>query len=102
MSSQPRSRPAALGTEIAAKLREALARRQVTQAELGKRVSISTSQISLYLRGRRSMSLDEFSNICAALDLSADEIFSQAFLVTNDQRPDRNQGQPQRMMGEGS
>lgn len=48
------------------------------------------------------MSLDEFSNICAALDLSADEIFSQAFLVTNDQRPDRNQGQPQRMMGEGS
>ncbi|MCX7492748.1 helix-turn-helix transcriptional regulator [Corynebacterium antarcticum] len=83
MSSQPRSRPAALGTEIAAKLREALARRQVTQAELGKRVSISTSQISLYLRGKRSMSLDEFNSICAALELSADEVFSQAFLLTS-------------------
>ncbi|MCX7541075.1 helix-turn-helix transcriptional regulator [Corynebacterium antarcticum] len=72
-----------MGTEIAAKLREALARRQVTQAELGKRVSISTSQISLYLRGKRSMSLDEFNSICAALELSADEVFSQAFLLTS-------------------
>ena len=85
MSSQPRSRPAALGVEIAAKLREALARRQVTQAELGKRVGISTSQISLYLRGKRSMSIDEFANICGALDLIADEIFSQAFLLTRPQ-----------------
>ena len=87
MSSQPRSRPAALGTEIAAKLREALARRQVTQAELGKRVSISTSQISLYLRGKRAMSLDEFHSICAALELSADEVFSQAFLLTSGRQP---------------
>lgn len=106
MSSQPRSRPAALGVEIAARLREALARRQVTQAELGSRVSISTSQISLYLRGKRSMSLDEFNNICMALGLSADEIFSQAFLLTGDQRETAGMApggtQPHRMIGEGS
>lgn len=82
MSSQPRTRPAALGLEIAAKLREALARQQMTQAELGERVSISTSQISLYLRGKRSMSIDEFANICNALDLPTQEVYDQAVIAT--------------------
>lgn len=78
MAGSPRRRPEALGKEIASLLRELTARHEITQRELGRRTGISSSQINLYLRGKRSPTLDEFADICSELRARPEVIFGLA------------------------
>lgn len=46
----------------------------LTQAEICKRLGIKTPTMSQYLSGRAMPALDTFANLCAILDLDANEI----------------------------
>lgn len=78
MAGHPRRTPGKVGAEIASLIREAIARRQITQKDVAIRADISTSQLSLYLRALRSPTVDEFHDLCVALQLRPEAILAQA------------------------
>jgi transcriptional regulator with XRE-family HTH domain len=60
--------------DIQKRLREAIKYSNITQKELAERIGISPSTVSKYMRINKFPSLDTFANLCAALDVSADEL----------------------------
>lgn len=60
--------------QIQIKLAEELKLCKLSQSELARRLNISQSNISHYLKGDKMPSLDTFANLCAILDLDANEI----------------------------
>ena len=60
--------------EIQKWLREAIQYGNITQKELAQKLQINPSTVSKYMRLDKYPSLDTFANICAILDVSADEI----------------------------
>ncbi len=84
MGTKERTAPQALGMEVAALLREAVARREMTQAEVGQKAGISTSQVSKYLRAIRPITIDELDNICRAIGVSFERLIVEAGYRTRD------------------
>ncbi len=60
--------------DIQIRLREAITTSHMTQTEIAKKLGISQSTVSKYLRLNKYPSLDTFANLCEILDVSADDI----------------------------
>lgn len=60
--------------QIRKKLQDEIRWSGLTQKELAKRLKISYQSVGQYLSGRSMPALDTFANICAVLDLDANEI----------------------------
>ena len=60
--------------KIQKKLAEAIKHSGLSQSEIARRLEISQSNISHYIKGDKTPSLDTFAKICAILDLDANDI----------------------------
>ena len=60
--------------QIQHKIAEAIKQGGITQTELAKQLSITPQTISCYVHGKKFPALDTFANLCAVLDLDANEI----------------------------
>ena len=60
--------------QIQSKLAEAIKHSGISQTELASRLNISQSNISHYVKGDKMPALDTFANLCAILDLDANDI----------------------------
>ncbi|MBQ8374715.1 MAG: helix-turn-helix transcriptional regulator [Clostridia bacterium] len=60
--------------QIQAKLAEAIQQSGMTQTEIAKRLNIKPTQICSYMHGRKMPALDTFANLCAVLDIDANDI----------------------------
>jgi len=61
-------------TQIRDNITEAIRNSGLTQTELAKRLGIKQQTVAQYLSGRAMPALDTFANLCAVLDLDANEI----------------------------
>ena len=59
---------------IQKRLREAIKESNLSQTEIARRLGISQSTVSKYMRLDKFPALDTFANLCEILDVSADEI----------------------------
>ena len=78
MATKERIAPQALGMEVAALLREAVARREMTQARVAEKAGISTSQVSKYLRGVRPITIDELDRLCSSIGINFERLIVEA------------------------
>ena len=60
--------------QIRTKLQEGIKLSGLSQTEIARRLGIKQQQISCYLHGIKMPALDTFANLCAVLDLDANEI----------------------------
>lgn len=60
--------------QIKAKIQDAIRLSGMTQTEIAQAVGIKQQQISCYLKGQKMPALDTFANLCAVLDLDANDI----------------------------
>ncbi len=60
--------------QIREKLIEAIKQSEISQTQLAKQIGIGQQTISAYLRGKAMPALDTFANLCAVLDIDANEI----------------------------
>ena len=60
--------------KIQSKVAEAIRLSGLTQTELARRLGIGQQTISHYVKGDKMPALDTFANLCAVLDLDANEI----------------------------
>jgi len=60
--------------QIQKKIAEAIQQSGLTQTEIARRLNISQSNISHYVKGDKMPSLDTFANLCRILDVSSDDI----------------------------
>ena len=84
----PETKPNELSVEIAASLREVMARRKVTQVMLTEKVNISSRQLVRLLNAQRRLGLEQFVEICHALGVSAPAVLALAETVVRE-RHDR-------------
>ena len=56
--------------QIQKNLAEAIRTSNITQSELARRLNISQSNISHYIKGNKMPSLDTLANICKIIDVS--------------------------------
>ena len=64
--------------QIHEKLAEELKLSKLSQSELARRLNISQSNVSHYIKGDKTPSLETFANLCAILDLDANEILCKS------------------------
>ena len=60
--------------EIQIRLREAIETSSISKKELARRLNVNPSTISRYLHDDKFPSIETFANLCAILDVSADDI----------------------------
>lgn len=60
--------------QIRAKIIDAIKQSGLTQSELARRLGIGQQTVSEYLRGRSMPALDTLANLCALLDLDANDV----------------------------
>lgn len=60
--------------EIQTRIAEAIKQSGLTQTDLAKRLGIGQATISHYIKGDKMPALDTFANLCAVLDLDANDI----------------------------
>ncbi len=60
--------------QIQKKIAEAIKQSGLTQQEISKALGINQTQISCYIHGKKMPALDTLANLCAILDLDANEI----------------------------
>jgi len=61
-------------TQIQVRLAEAINNSGLTQTEIARRLGINQQQISCYVHGKKMPALDTFANLCAILELDANDI----------------------------
>ena len=61
-------------SQIRAKLAEGLKTSGLTYAEIARKIGVKHQQVSCYANGKKMPALDTFANLCAVLDLDANEI----------------------------
>jgi transcriptional regulator with XRE-family HTH domain len=76
--------PGPLSRAVAAILAEVATDSGLSQKALGEAASISQSQMSKYLRGERSMLLDDLDKVCFVLGLSITDVVTRAAHATRD------------------
>lgn len=64
--------------QIRIKLQEAIKQSGLTQTEIAKKINITSSSIAHYVKGDKMPALDTFANLCAVLDLDANDILCVA------------------------
>ncbi len=60
--------------KIQTKITEAIRQSGLTQIELARRLGIKQQTVSAYVHQSKMPSLDTFANLCAVLDIDANEI----------------------------
>ncbi len=60
--------------QIRMRVAEAIKQSGLTQTELARRLRIGQQTISHYVKGDKMPALDTFANLCAVLDLDANDI----------------------------
>lgn len=60
--------------QIQKRIAEAIKQSGLTQTELARRLKIGQQQISCYIHGKKMPALDTFANLCAVLDVDANDI----------------------------
>lgn len=60
--------------KIRAKLQEAIKQSGLSQTEIANKIGVGQQTVSEYLHGKSMPALDTFANLCAVLDLDANEI----------------------------
>lgn len=60
--------------DIQKRLRDEIKSSHMTQKEIAEKLGINPSTVSKYIRLDKYPSLDTFANLCAILDVSADDI----------------------------
>lgn len=60
--------------QIWVKIADAIKNSGLTQNELAAKIGVRRQQISCYIRGSKMPALDTFANLCAALDVDANEM----------------------------
>ncbi len=60
--------------QIQIKIAEAIKQSGLTQTEIARQLAINPTQICSYLHGRKMPALDTLANLCAVLDLDANDI----------------------------
>ena len=60
--------------KIQTKIKEAIRQSGLTQIELARRSGIKQQTVSAYVHQSKMPSLDTFANLCAVLDIDANEI----------------------------
>lgn len=60
--------------DIQKRLKEAILKSSLTQAEIAAKLNVSTSTISKYMNSNKCPSLKTFAKLCDALNISADII----------------------------
>ena len=61
-------------SEIQRRLREAIEQSGYTQRDIAQKIGVSEQTVSKYMRRNVFPALDTLAKLCAALDVSADEI----------------------------
>ena len=61
-------------TQIQAKLAEAIKQSGMSQTALAKKLGVKQPTISHYIKGDKMPALDTFANLCAILDVDANDI----------------------------
>lgn len=64
--------------QIRKKIAEAIKQSGLTQTELARRLGIGQQTVSEYIRGKSMPALDTLANLCAVLDLDANDILCVA------------------------
>ncbi len=60
--------------QIQLKIAEAIKQSGKTQSEIAKHLNVKQTQISCYIHGHKMPALDTLANLCAILDLDANDI----------------------------
>lgn len=60
--------------DIQKRLREAIKTSGISQSDIARKLGVSQSTVSKYLRLNKYPSIDTFANLCEILDVSSDEI----------------------------
>ena len=60
--------------DIQKRLREEIKNSNLSQKEIAEKLGINPSTVSKYVRLDKFPSIDTFANLCAVLDVSADDI----------------------------
>ena len=60
--------------QIQARLAEAITQSGITQTALAQKLGVSQQTISHYVKGDKMPALDTFANLCAVLDVDANDI----------------------------
>ena len=60
--------------QIRQKIKDCIKNSELTQTELAQRLGISQQTVSHYCKGSKMPSLDTFANLCAILDVDANDI----------------------------
>lgn len=60
--------------QIRKRIAEAIKQSGMTQNDIAAKIGVKRPQISCYLHGTKMPALDTFANLCAVLDLDANEI----------------------------
>ncbi|MBQ8374693.1 MAG: helix-turn-helix transcriptional regulator [Clostridia bacterium] len=61
-------------TQIQAKLAEAIKQSGLSQTALAEKLGVKQPTISHYVKGDKMPALDTFANLCAVLDVDANDI----------------------------
>lgn len=76
--SSPRRPPGPLGKAFADALRAELGNQGLTQSQLAQMVGLSQSQVSVYLRGDKGITIDEADDMARALGMRLCEVIEEA------------------------
>jgi transcriptional regulator with XRE-family HTH domain len=68
--------------QIRQRITETIKQSELTQTELARRLGVGQQTISEYIRGKSMPALDTFANLCAILDVDANDI-----LCINEYKP---------------
>lgn len=61
-------------TQIQERLAEAIQQSGMTQTALAQKLGITQQSVSHYVKGNKMPALDTFANLCAVLDVDANDI----------------------------
>ncbi len=64
--------------QIQKSLSEAILQSGLTQNEIAQKIGVKRPQISCYIHGKKLPALDTLANLCAVLDLDANDILCVA------------------------
>ena len=60
--------------QIQKNISEAITQSGLTQNEIAQKIGVKRPQISCYIHGKKTPSLDTFANLCAVLDVDPAEL----------------------------